>query len=807
MRNLIFLPLFLGAGSLFAQTTLTGKVQDSLHNKPLAFATVALLDSSKTPIRGVLTDETGIFTIEKLPKGKYSLEATSVGFRNKSQAVTVSGLDKNQEVAPLFLAEIAQNLSAVTITGIKPMLTMGDDKIIYNAENDPSVTGSTTLEVLRKLPYLSVDNDDNLKVKGSSKFKVKVNGKSSGIVAKNPKDALRSFPANTILRIEITTNPSAKDDAEGATAVINIITKKRLSGYNANVGVSANTLSRVQGFVGLDAKVDKIGFSGYLNHSYGLPVSNYGQGDVVTNINSENPFRQHSIYSGKNTNSWTWASSELAWDIDSARTLSVYANFSGSDNRGQSTGSRSFSDKLGTINKTNTTQLNSNNLYPGQEYGADFIRKWGETERELTLSLKHEVENQQTINYTENNFQYPKVVQAKFLNYSFNKNQETTFAFDYTHPLDSTKTISTGLKGIVRGVNADYGQGELAAVQNYYYQLPEFTNKFNYQQNVFGAYVDFRWKLSKKWSVRPGLRGEQTFINAQFESSKTDASQRYFVLIPSMAVSFKASESVSWRLSYNRQLSRPGVYYLNPYINNSNPQAVSTGNPDLRPEFTNNISLEHTYFKNGFNVSTSVFYRNTTDMIQDYTTIIDNNVSFTKFYNLGSAQATGVSFSFSGDIVKNLNFSANIDVFHQTYNSVLNGQTQQSSGITGWSWANVGYNFGKGWRTGLNAYGSPNSVDTQGSSSGWWGYSWSASKSFNKDAVRLRVYVENFANDQFVYERNNKGFNFTDYSVNYRPARAFGLGLNVKFGELKESVSRKKGIENTDTKSGGKAGK
>ncbi len=807
MRNLTFLLLLAlwATNSLFAQTNLTGNVQDSLNRKPLAFATVALLDSAKTPIRGVLTDEKGDFIMEKISNGNYTLEATSVGFRNKSLAVTIIGGSKTQAIAPFLLPELAANLKAVTITGVKPMLVMGDDKIVYNAENDPSVTGATTLEVLRKLPYLSVDNDDNLKVKGSTKFKVKINGKSSGIVAKSPKDALRSFPANTILKIEIITNPSAKDDAEGGSAVINIITKKRLAGYNASIGGSANTLNSFHSYASLDAKMDKVGFSGYANQGSNLPNRNYGQGKTVTNPNSENPFTQTNIYESKRGYNWYWAGTELAWDIDSSRTLSLYANFNGGGNSGDGTGTRSFSDKLGTISKINTAIRTEKGDNPSQEFGADYIQKWGETDREFTISVKHQNDYQKSLTYTQNDFQYPSILKANYRNYNINTNQESTFTIDYTHPLDSTKTISTGLKGIMRSVKSDYGQEELSTLQNNYIKLPQFTNKFDYQQSVFGAYLDFRWKLSKKCSIRLGLRGEETFINAQFESTNTIAAQRYFALVPSFSCNYKLSDNTNWRFSYNRQLSRPGVYYLNPFVNNSNPQAISTGNPDLTPEFTNDISLEFSYFKNGFNVTTSAFYRNTTDMIQNYTTIADNNVSFTKFYNLGTSQSTGISLSVSGNIVKNLSFNTNLDFYNITYNSFLDGQTQTTSGVTGWGWGNLSYKFGKGWSTGLNGYGSPNNVDAQGISSGWWGYGWSASKTFKKDAVRVRVYADNFANSERTYIQRSSSPSFTDYSINYSPARAFGLGLTVKFGELKESVSRKKGIENTDTKSSGKA--
>jgi outer membrane receptor protein involved in Fe transport len=790
------------AGEAAMLHRISGEVRDSLTQKGLAFATVGLLDSAKKVVQAVIADYEGVYRFENVKTGSYSVEASSINYRNGS--LKSFDTDKKELAMPvILLRQATEDLKGVTVTALRPMLVMSGEKIVYNAENDPNVTGATTPELLRRLPYLSVDNDDNLLVKGSSRFKVKVNGRSSGMMARNPKEALQAFPASSILKVEIITTPSAKDDAEGAQAVINIITKKKMTGYNATVSTSASTIKQVSASGSVDAKFDKWGVSGYYGGAKNVAQPTGGNGISINNLNTSNPLTQTTSRTGENGSQWQWGNLEIAYDIDSMQTLSVYGNLNAGENTSSANHTRIFADKAGTITATNLLVSTNVSSQPNKEVGADFVRKWKGDHHEWTVSALYETG--QSLSFSDNVYtnQYPFSDNLTLKNHSNSTTTETTISTNYSVPLGKEQVFTAGAKAILRNILSDYGQDKYVAASDSYTPLPDQSNVFRYDQDVFSAYLDYSWQF-RKLTLHPGLRAEQTLVMANFQSSQTVAEQSYLTLIPTVSLSYKATEKTNWRLSFNRQISRPQVWYLNPYIDNQNPNSVSTGNPDLKPEMINSLELQYSYFKNGLNISVTAFNRYTTDVISAYSVLLDSTHSFTKKYNLGTANDVGIAFNLSGTLFKKLSYNTNINVGQKQIMTSLNGETRRATGFSGWSWGSLTYAIGDGWRTGVSGSYSLGSVMAQGTSSGWWNYNISVSKGFKKDAVRVRLYADNVFHDTFTMQTTLKSDTFSSFSTSYRPARAVGLGLLVKFGGLKESVSRKRGIENGDKKSGEK---
>ena len=295
-----------------------GTILDSLTQKTISFATVAIFDTAKTPLYTAFSDDNGAFKFNNLVQGKkYRIEVACIGYAPKV-------LKEVFEETPMtiLLKPTTNELTALTVTAQKPVLEQKGNKLVYNAANDLTNTGATSLELLQKIPYVSVDGDDNVRVKGSDKFLIKLNGRKTGLFSNNPKEALRGFPANSILKVEITTNPSAKDDAEGATAIINIITKKRMSGYNGSLGGSYNTLHRINYNTSIEAKLDKLGLSAYYGGNQQNGFTTYSSSFQGTNLQT-NPNYMLTDNKNNTSNRWQWGNVEIAYDIDSMQTVSV----------------------------------------------------------------------------------------------------------------------------------------------------------------------------------------------------------------------------------------------------------------------------------------------------------------------------------------------------------------------------------------------------------------------------------------------------------------------------------------------------
>ncbi|WP_315818723.1 TonB-dependent receptor [Paraflavitalea speifideaquila] len=251
------------------QITIKGTVQDSAQTKALPFATVGLyhINNQQKPLRNIFTDNKGRFEFTKVDTGQYIIYASNSGFAEKaSLPFKVTGDTALLEIPTIQLGASSQNLAAVTVTARRPLIEHSEDKLIYNAEADPSNAGQMATDVLRKTPFLSVDGEGNVQLNGQSNYKVLLNGKETAMFSKNVKEALQSFPANLIKSIEVITTPSAKYDGEGVGGIINIITKKKVVGYNGNIGVFQNTIGNTSLNANASFKYGKLGFSGY----YGL---------------------------------------------------------------------------------------------------------------------------------------------------------------------------------------------------------------------------------------------------------------------------------------------------------------------------------------------------------------------------------------------------------------------------------------------------------------------------------------------------------------------------------------------------------
>src|SRR6476659_2422536 len=251
MRNFLLFSLliiFLTAFPpyLFSQTKMkmSGTVSDS--SKPLPLVTVRLLKTNNTTLlQTTLSKDNGSFELNKPDTGQYVLSFTHTGFEEKKITISVDSQPGNMQVEPVQLLRLTGVLKEVVVTSQRPMIEQSDDKIVFNVGDDPTAKSETAIEILRRTPFVTVDGDDNIKVNGKSNFKVLLNGRETAMFARNITEALRGFPGALISKIEVITNPSAKYDGEGIGGLINIITKKKVAGYNGTISSFTRTSDHI----------------------------------------------------------------------------------------------------------------------------------------------------------------------------------------------------------------------------------------------------------------------------------------------------------------------------------------------------------------------------------------------------------------------------------------------------------------------------------------------------------------------------------------------------------------------------------
>ena len=337
MKHLFwFFLLLTGAGHSLAQSgTNTGKIAgsltDSTTNKPVPYATVALLDGTRL-ITGTTTDGAGAFVLPTLPFGTYALTISFVGYRSQTRPVRLTADAPTLTPGPIKLAPEGNVLNEVTVMGQKALIEDKGDRLVYNAEQDISNAGGTAADVLRKVPTLSVDVSGNVQMRGSGNIKVLINGKPSAMMARNLADALRQMPANTIKAIEVITSPGAKYDAEGSAGVINIITKKAMQGFNGSVRAAAGDYDRVYRTVGasLNLRQKKWGVALSVNPNQFQQI-NTSQTSRTTLVNGQpvNTLTQES--SSSNLSSAVNGELSIDYDLDSTNRLNAAATIWGGD--------------------------------------------------------------------------------------------------------------------------------------------------------------------------------------------------------------------------------------------------------------------------------------------------------------------------------------------------------------------------------------------------------------------------------------------------------------------------------------------
>ncbi len=374
LAALLLTIFFILPGFVFSQTKmkLSGTVSDS--TKSLSLVTVRIFKKNNpVALQTTLSKENGSFQLNKPDTGSYILSFTHTGFAEKRINITVAPQAGDMQIDPVQLSRATGTLKEVVVTAQRPMVEQSDDKIVFNVEDDPTNKTETAIDILRKTPFVTVDGEDNIKVNGKSNFKVLLNGRETSMFARNVKEALRGFPGALISKIEVITTPSAKYDGEGIGGIINIITKKKVVGYNGTLSSFSRTSDKINNFaINANAKVGKIGASVFLNTGFKDPVS-------MKSTNVTIPAMQ-SIYTkrtldGKqaNNSAWSFGNAELSWELDTLNTISVYTNIDSWSNTTVSdqTITTDFISSPSTISYYNLYNKSKN---PGVNIGSDYIK-------------------------------------------------------------------------------------------------------------------------------------------------------------------------------------------------------------------------------------------------------------------------------------------------------------------------------------------------------------------------------------------------------------------------------------------------
>lgn len=797
---MILFPNHVSASNPPGKCQVKGIAVDAESGKGISYATVSL-QTAKGVIKRLAGDANGKFefTLDSLVKGMVIVQA--IGYDIVRKPLITDNKSGKIDLGTIKMAPKPEKLADVTVVAQKPLVRTEVDKIIYSIEADPESRTSTALEMLRKVPMVTVDGEDNIQVKGSSSFKVLLNGKSSSMLTQNAKDVLRSLPANSIKDIEVITNPSSKYEAEGTGGLINIITvKKQLDGFMVRVNGGTDTRGGYNGGLYATSKIKKFGFSVNYNNSQFIQPKNESFSNRENLISTTNRFtdsENHSNYKGTSNSMM----GEASYEVDSLNLISLsFWGYASDYIMHGNTLSQDF-DQNNILSRKFTNLMNNSSTAGNFSGNIDYQRTFKKPEKSFTISYKLERMPRNSDIETDIDGQ---------LNYSSYKQRSTndaigkehTVQVDYYDPLTKMHQIESGVKYILRQNVSNSEILRYDATQDDWIRDLGRNNDLDYDQHIIGVYAGYVLKL-KKISIKTGLRAEGTINDGSFISTKdTTFTNRMFNLVPYITLSQNLKKGQNLKLSYTQRLSRPNIYYLNPYVNDADPLNITYGNPNLEAEVAHTFDFSYGKFSSKYNVNLSANAAIMNNSIQSISTINSTGVRTTTYKNTGKNQRFGGyiygSLRPNSKLSINLNANANYSVLESNDSRNLKNEGFAYNGslylrYTAWKNGNI---------SGSGYFSSPR-IMLQGQSGAYWFTSISVSQEMLKKKLTASVSVTEPFRERMKFESTFKDPTFTGKSVSYIYQRMARFNLSYRFGQMKGQIKKaKRGIKNEDVKAG-----
>ena len=587
-----------------------GILLDSLTQEGEPYATIKIVkkEAPAKALKMLVTDMKGQFQ-EKVPgTGNFVMTITSVGRTPIVKNFSVKAGEKLVDFGTLYIVDASNELGQVEIVAQKPLVKADIDKIEYNVQDDPDAQSNSVLEMLRKVPLVTVDGEDNIQVNGSSSFKVYVNGKPNNMMSNNPTEVLKSMPANSIKHIEVITNPGPKYDAEGVGGILNIVTVgSGVEGYTATFSANVSNRGAGGGTFGT-IKSGKLTVSARYNYNYNDQPRNYNSGSqhVTPEAVTENSSNLDYDGSNKGHGSFQSGSMEASYEIDTLRLVTMSFGLWGGGNKsnGSTDYIATFPESMNAAPIYSYSAFNrSKSSWYSIDGGVDYQRLFKVKDRMLTFSYKINTRPQTSDSYTEyeiDNGYNPDW--ADYLNRLKNLHNdgeqnttEHTFQADYTTPIGKLHTLEAGAKYILRNNSSEDDRFDADDTGKYEYNKDQ-SSHYKHLNDIIAAYLGYGLKV-KRLSGRLGLRYEHTIQDVKYLVGRgEDFTKNFDDVVPSASIGYKLTDMSNLRLGYNMRIYRPGIWSLNPYLNDTDPSYISQGNPELDSEKSHAFNLSYSNF-------------------------------------------------------------------------------------------------------------------------------------------------------------------------------------------------------------------
>ena len=800
LRLIIIILLVSGlSSSAIAQTSsIKGRIIDSKTQEKLMFVNCVLTDSKNNAkqIDGVAADTNGVFVFKNIKKKDMILSISFVGYKRKDIEIKASMLKDNiLDLGDIAIEQTSEGLQEVEIIALKDRIKLDADKMTMNIDKNTASSVTNAFELLKKAPGISIDNDDNLKLNGKGGVLIQFQGRDMKLPWKSLVQILKGIPSVQIDKFELITNPSAKYDAEGVAGIINILFKQeKTNGWNASLGSNLyyTDVASIMGDLNLNYVDDK--FTSTLSFSTsrwaqnmetnGVKKTSFGNDTIRIadrtdmlyrsnnynlnlgtdyKLNNKNNIGLYFTYSNNNSPKRNYTSSSIisnlrngTYYIDSLRFLSENRLYNNSDNILINT---NYQHKFDTLGQSLTLNFDFVSNTSKDETGAE-TKYYNNFINQVSPYKTEGLENSTKSSY-----------------YSYN------LRGDYFKPFSQSLSLEGGFKFAYTKVDNDF-----LSIKDLVND-PTKSNNFIFDENINALYASLKKTLSDKTSLRLGIRAENTNLKGNQVKYNTTFTQTYNSFFPNLSISHTFSAVNTLNFAYNMRISRPSYNNLNPFKSWINDYTYSTGNPDLKPQYTHNLSLQHSFM---YVLFSNLTYSYTKDVVSEIPFTTSNGlIGYTMPTNIENSHNLNLSVSTSIPIRPWLTFVAYLSENYTNNNSQNEEFSFENQSFSFMGYSSISFTLPKKYRIDLSGYYTTGGTWGIFNYESFRGVNINANKSFFNEKLTLSAGVNNLlAKESYStsYSYQNTEWNSSSY-MNFR---MYTVGIKFNFGQNVNAKLNKK---------------